>query len=134
MTDVKPTVEPTVNTVNTVKVEQKKPTRKPRRIRRRKPKTDDTIPSVEKPVTLKDKLREKLRSFSVARTSLAVRDSRLEDLEDQLERTKNRDEKAKIEKEISLLEDIRNREGDHAGEFPDYGDSASYGGGQERPD
>lgn len=105
-----------------------RPTRKPRR----KPKKNSKpVPPEETP---KEKLKAKIRALSAFRIPKAVREERMDLLEERISETKSKREKERLKKELEILETVAEKEENFGGEFPDYGDSASYGGGQERPD
>lgn len=73
---------------------------------------------------LKAKLRDKLRQKRLGRTNKDTRENKLEYLYEKLENTKKKEEKARIRREIQLLEDIDNKEFNDLdnSEFPDYGE------------
>jgi hypothetical protein len=101
----------------------------------RKRREEDDVPTVNTTESLREKLRQKLREKQLGRTSFSVRENRLEKLEDKLEETNNHTDRQRIKDEISLLEKVRENEMNTvAGEYPDYGDNAGYGGAMERPD
>lgn len=85
------------------------PRRKPNTQSRKKEPTDE-----EKKQELKNKLRQKLYEKKMGRSSRATRENRLESLEDQLDNTTNAKERARIQKEIDLLEDIGDKEYENA--------------------
>jgi len=109
---------------------EKKITRKPKR-KPRKEKKNKPAPPQETP---KEKLKAKIRALSAFRIPRAVREERMDLLEERISETKSKTEKERLKKELEILETVAEKEENFNGEFPDYGDSASYGGGQERPD
>jgi hypothetical protein len=58
-----------------------------------------------------------------------------EKLEEKLEKVKDENEKKDIEKKLEILDTIEENEiNGGAGEFPEYADTACYGGGLEHGD
>lgn len=82
---------------------------------------------------LRNKLHQKLKEKRLERTSKVIRNNRLEQLEEKLIKTKSPAERKKIKEEIKLLETIEEKEINNAGEFAEYSDNASFGGGFEHP-
>lgn len=83
---------------------------------------------------LREKLREKLKEKKLQRTSKIIRNNMMEDLEKKIEETRNPEKKKKLKKDLKLLEEIEEKELAGASEFPEYADTACYGGGLEHPD
>lgn len=108
---------------------EKKTRKRKHRGRKRKEKKEPV-----RELSAKEKLKEKLRAKKLSRVPRLVREERLEYLEELLEECKDPVEKERLQKEIKLLEDIFEREDNFNGEFPEYADTGSYGGSQERPD
>lgn len=79
---------------------------------------------------LKRKLNEKLKEKKLGRTSHVVREARMEKLQEKYEKATG-DEKEKISSEMELLNKIEEKQSMFCGEYPEYTDNASYGGGQE---
>lgn len=102
---------------------------------RRKPnKTQEEI-LVNQKEELRNKLKQKLHEKKLERTSRAVRDSKMEELEEKLEDSRNPAEKHKLKQELDLLTKIQEKELDNlAGDYPDYGGGCDYGGSMERSD
>ncbi len=82
---------------------------------------------------LRNKLKEKLRIKNLERTPRFIRDKKLEELEDRLEKCKNQNERRKIKREIEILEDIEEREDNYNEDCADYSDNFSYGGQMDHP-
>ena len=102
------------------------PKRKPR-----KRQEENSVPKED----LKLKLKQKLKEKQLERTSRFVRDNRMDKIEEKLEESKNFAERKKLEDELALLEKIQEKElNSFSGDFPEYPDGASYGGGLEHPE
>jgi hypothetical protein len=86
------------------------------------------------PVDLKAKLREKLRAGQLARKCRYARDNRMDDLSQQLESCRDAAKRSQIKKELNLLEQVAEKEDDFSGDYPEYCDTATYGGGLEHND
>lgn len=72
---------------------------------------------------LKLKLKEKLRVKKLERNTLHARDNMAEKLEERLEDAKTKDEKRAIKKELSILEDIEDRQAQSMNDdYPEYND------------
>jgi len=72
---------------------------------------------------LKEKLKNRLREMKLGRTSLEVRNMKLDQLVEKLETTENRDERNKIKESINILEKVEQTQADAQNlEFPDYPD------------
>jgi hypothetical protein len=83
--------------------------------------------------SLKEKLNQKLKEKKLGRTSHVVREARMEKLQEKYEKASN-EEKEKISAEIDVLNKIEEKQSMFSGEYPEYTDNASYGGGQECSD
>ena len=70
---------------------------------------------------LKEKLKNRLREMKLGRTSLEVRNMKLDQLVEKLETTENREEKNKIKESINILEKVEQTQADAQNlEFPEY--------------
>lgn len=93
------------------------------------------VPPVDPKQDLKNKLRQKLREKQLERTAKYVRDTRMDDLEEKLEDSKNPAERHKLKEELALLEKIQEKELNTVnGDFAEYADVCDYGGSMERAD
>lgn len=109
----------------------RKPTKKSRKPQETKEEEKPIDPKSE----LKNKLKQKLKEKQLERTSRFVREKRMDDIEEKLEESKDPEERHRLKEQLSLLEKIHEKElNSFSGEFPEYGDSASYGGGLEHPE
>lgn len=82
---------------------------------------------------LKRKLKERLTEKKLGRTSHVVRESLMEKLQKKYEKATD-EEKEKINADMELLHKIEKKQSMFSGEYPEYTDNASYGGGQECSD
>ena len=86
--------------------------------------------------SLKDILKQKIKAKRLERTNHIVLDNRIEDIADLLKKEKDPNVRLKLQKELTLLQEAEEAQFNtiNNGEYPDYGDGASYGGGCEHPD
>lgn len=85
---------------------------------------------------LKALLKEKLRKKRLGRLAPSARDNKINKLELKLKQVgDNDDDRQKIQNHIDLLRRVNDIQVDTStGEYPDYTDNCSYGGGIERGD
>lgn len=88
----------------------------------------------KKEQTPAEKLKEKLHEKKLERTKKLVRENLADKLEEKLDKSKNPKERKQLKHELKILEEIKQRQDTFTGEFPDYGDNATYGGGLEHPE
>lgn len=84
---------------------------------------------------LKDELRQKLREKQLARCKYSALEQRMDNVEDTLKNTTDKKERARLKKELELLErvedaQINRKDGDPA----EYTDNGGYGGSMVRND
>ena len=82
---------------------------------------------------LKSSLREKLKMKRLMRTSKFSRNREMDDIEDKLDDKRlSGKEKKRLKERMKLLEDVEAKISNAQNlDFPDYVDTASYGGGIE---
>lgn len=88
----------------------------------RKKKDGNSKKELKKEETPQDKLRAKIRALSSFRIPKAVREERMDLLEEVMLETKNKAEKERLKTELSILETVSEKEENFSGEFPVYAD------------
>lgn len=118
-------------------INSKKESRKRRRPDDSESPRDDTpTPANASRDDLKAVLKEKLREKRLGRLAPSARDNKINKLELKLKEVGDNDEdRQKIQNHIDLLRRVNDIQVDTStGEYPDYTDNCSYGGGIERGD
>jgi hypothetical protein len=116
-------------------INSKKESRKRRRPEDSESPGDDTPANASRD-DLKAVLKERLREKRLGRLAPSARDNKINKLELKLKEVgENEDHRQKIQQNIDLLRRVNDIQIDTStGEYPDYTDNCSYGGGIERGD
>lgn len=114
------------------------PLLKPVKTSKPKPTEETPTKEISAKESLKEALKQKLRAKQLGRTSKFARENLVEKLSTILEKgktgEKTTDQEKKIIEDLNTLEKIQDKEENFSGDYPDYTDTGSYGGAQDRPD